>query len=174
MSPFSIEALDALIASLESELANDPRYKALQDLRSARAALGGGPAALEQEPASPNSRRPAPVAEGRQMTPARARAYQLSREHLAGKQEPVKTKTLYSLLDAAGVELPGGTNNLASLLGRFPKVFQSHGRAGWTLVESQHSSANGSEKPEAADDLISRSASAASISSPPDQRTRLQ
>jgi hypothetical protein len=169
MSNQAIASLDSLISGLESELASDPRFKLLQDLKKARADYDKTAEAGEEE-VSPNARIAAPIAGGRQMTPARAKAFELAQTHLSGRTEPVKTKVLFEMLDAQGVDLPGGMNNLASLLGRFPKIFKSHGRAGWTLIDSARTS-NGSGKPEAADDLLSRSASAASNPSPPDQRT---
>lgn len=176
MSDHAIEKLDSLIASLKSELASDPRFELLQNLEQARSKYGRKTSDEDAQGGTDAStaRIATPIAGGRQMTPARAKAFEISREHLVGKTEPVKTKELYKIVDANGCDLPGGANNLASLLGRFPKTFKSHGRAGWTLVDHQPEGSTEEEKPEAADDLISRSTSAASITSPFDQRTHLQ
>jgi hypothetical protein len=159
MPTAAINELDGLIAKLEHELAADPRVALLNNLKAARAAFPDVPSA------------PAPVATGRTpveeggpvLAPARARAFRLCKEYLIGHAEPVRTRTLYDMVERAGVDLPGGMNNLSSMLGRHPKVFRSHGRQGWTLKDV--SLATGNEKEEAADDLISRSTSAASLSS---------
>ncbi len=162
--------LDALIAKLETELAADPRVALLNSLKAARDAYAGGSGAANRPQEEMKARMPVEEG-GPAMAPGRAQAFKLCREYLIGKAEPVRTRHLYEMVERAGVDLPGGMNNLSSMLGRHPRVFRSHGRQGWTLKEQPD---NVIKNEEAADDLILRSASAASISGPPDQRTNLQ
>lgn len=170
MSNTAINELDHLITKLESELGADPRFTLLNNLKAARAAY---PANKSDAAGAEDSNVIAtrmPVEEGGPtLAPARAKAFKLCRDFLRDQGEPVRTRQLYQLVEDAGVDLPGGMNNLSALLGRHPKVFRSHGRLGWTLKDQSNST-----NAEAAGDLLSRSAPTASISSPPDQRTNLQ
>jgi hypothetical protein len=89
------------------------------------------------------------------MSPARQKALAMSEEILTMEGVILKSKDIYARIEAGGVELAGGPNNLASLLGRFPDKFTSHGRQGWSLAadgnEASHSDAgDASETGEAA------------------------
>lgn len=77
------------------------------------------------------------------MSPARTQALALSKEFLKEEGGVIKTKDIYSYVELKDVELPGGANNLASLLGRFPDVFVSHGRQGWSLKAEENEAPNG-------------------------------
>lgn len=161
MSESAIKELDTLIANLQGELAGDPRVALLNSLKAARAAYPSYGQQMEAEPTAASRK---PIEEGGPaLAPGRAQAFRLCRDYLIGRVEPVRTRTLYDMVEKNGVDLPGGMNNLSSMLGRHPKVFSSHGRQGWTLKDARHSP--DTEEPEAADDLISRSTSAASMSS---------
>lgn len=161
MSESAIKELDTLIANLEGELAGDPRVALLNNLKAARAAYPGNVQQVETE-TPPTGRTPVEDG-GPALAPGRAQAFRLCRDYLIGRVEPVRTRTLYDMVEQNGVDLSGGMNNLSSMLGRHPKTFRSHGRQGWTLKEAHRSP--DTEEPEAADDLISRSTSAATMSS---------
>jgi hypothetical protein len=134
MSQDAISALDAAISKLEMDLAGDPRFSLLTSLRKAREAYGASTSAPEVKPAVDVTLKRG-VGETPRLGPGRAQAFQICRQALLGHHEPVKTRTLYELVESKGVNLPGGMNNLSSMLGRHPTVFKSHGRAGWTLKD---------------------------------------
>lgn len=174
-----IASLDEAITGLELELSQDPKFVLLQSLKTARAAFGGAAtrprpvgAAIAGEARAPDPER----ATGRRLNPARQQALTLSEEFLSSETGTVKTKDIYTYVELSGGGLPGGANNLASLLGRFPAKFKSHGRQGWTLVSSDADASEneipeeGEEEPETTDELISPSTSVASMSSLPDQQ----
>lgn len=147
-TPF-VAALDAEIADLEAAIAADPRHTKLRELKRVRGLYQQGSVAHNISISVRKRPRRSP-------SPERQAILDLARQMLAGKTLPTPTSKLFdgiSLIE----EIPGANprNNLSAMLSNSPE-FVSHGRAGWTLAETT----------EAADDLLSRSASAASNSSP--------
>lgn len=136
MAQDSIAALDEAIGKLESELNADPRITLLARLRAARSDYDAAAVAPPLTPAQPvqETARIA-VADGPRLAPGRAQAFELCKKALIGHTSPVRTRALFDLVEEANIDLPGGMNNLSSLLGRHPKVFKSHGRQGWTLKD---------------------------------------
>lgn len=154
MSQDAIAGLDATIDKLESELSADPRFVLLTTLRRARdefgASTGGAIAAPIDEERPIITAIKKKTATEPKLAPGRAKAYRICKEALVGHTEPVRTRDLYNLIEANGVDLPGGMNNLSSMLGRHPTVFKSHSRAGWTLKDQENgaepnSAANGDD-----------------------------
>lgn len=145
-----INALREEIGDLEKALAADPRHMKLRELRRVEA--------LYAEPtrASFSTVRTS-ASTGRSPSPERIEVLKHVAQFLAGRSAPTPTAELYEAISLM-VNIPGASprNNLSAMLSNSPD-FRTHGRSGWTLV---------SKLPEAPDDLISRSASEASTSSP--------
>ena len=136
MSYALLNSVDAEIAAIELEMANDPRIMKLETLRRLRSLYSN-------EPAAPIATRFVrdfrPIVDGlqrgRTMKPERAEALRLSKVYIAEHPgRPIKTAEIYTALELQGCRLPGTNpaNNLSSLLIRSSGI-KSHGRAGWTL-----------------------------------------
>ena len=152
MSTDFVPALDAEIAALEAELAADPRYLKIRELRRVRELYSGNspaPTAVRQRTSPLQRQRRAPSAQRQQILDH-------AEELLKGRTEPVTTAAIYDKI-SPDIEIPGQNpkNNLSAMLSNSSR-FVSHGREGWTLA---------SETSEAPDDLLARSASEASNSS---------
>ena len=147
-----VSALAAEIDGLESQLAADPRYAKLRELKRVQA-LYSAPAVNP-----PPRVRPTQPTSGRSPSPERQAILDMAKTFMGDQSEPTPTSDLYELLTAAGVQIPGTSpkNNLSAMLSNSPE-FRSHGRSGWTIA---------SRTPEATGDLLSGSAPAASMSSP--------
>jgi hypothetical protein len=136
-----IKAMDDEIAGLEAELARNPRYVKLKELRRLQA--------LYAEEAIPNARasgrRAVRTKTGRRASPQRQAiidsAAGILRAHLDQHLPtlPMSTPNLLALLTASGVKVTGKNprNNLSAILSA-SEQFESHGRAGWTLAAPEN------------------------------------
>lgn len=149
MSEF-MRALESEIAELERQLSASPIYVKLrraQELRDAYAITDietKGPAPAPRE--APRAARPSASGTSAAIVDA-------VREYLYGKEIPVPTREIMSVLESRGIAV-GGTvpqNSVSSLLSKTPDVI-SHGRRGWTLD---------SDKEKAGDDAPGKDASPA-------------
>ncbi|OWK29575.1 hypothetical protein [Sphingomonas mucosissima] len=135
MAQDALGALDLAIEELEAELLGNPRFALLTQLRVARDAYmvasegnlfasGVPQIVMKRREVTPN------------LSPDRAKAFELCKKALIGQTQPVRTRDLYEMVEENGINLSGGANNLSSLLSRHPLVFKGHGRMGWTLKHS--------------------------------------
>lgn len=102
-----------------------------------------------------------PPRRSRRGSPERQAILDAAKEFLRGRDYPTLTADIYEAIKGQ-VEIGGNNprNNLSAMLSN-SSDFRSHARAGWTLAVPTLSETN-----EASDDLLSRSASEASNSSP--------
>lgn len=137
MAQDALVALNAAISELESELQANPRFALLGQLRSARDSyMSASKGNLFESGVPVVSLKPRETEPN--LSPTRARAYELCKKALVGHTSPVRTRDLYAMIEEHGVTLTGGMNNLSSLLSRHPLVFKGHGRAGWTLKDTEN------------------------------------
>ncbi|MEH2473000.1 hypothetical protein V1281_005810 [Nitrobacteraceae bacterium AZCC 2161] len=156
------QALDAEIAALETEIEADPRLVKLRELKRVRALYDAPVVAAHPSTFSVGSQHFSsqhfvqsvnrlanaastaaqlamegipPRTPGRKPSPERVLAMKEAAEFLKGKNEPVKTADIYAHIESLGIPIGGEDpqNNLSAMLNKAPE-FQSHGRAGWTLV----------------------------------------
>lgn len=160
MSNDFLSALTAEIETLVAELEADPRQQKLRELRRVEALYNGHPV-----PAIRQRIRPVAAAAStpprRSPSPERLAILDQAKKFIAGRHHPTPTAEIYETL-ALMMEIPGKDpkNNLSAMLSNSPE-FVSHRRAGWTLA-----SESPAKTPEATGDLLTRSAPAASMSSP--------
>lgn len=71
-------------------------------------------------------------------SPERRRILEQSAEILRGRSSPTRTAEIFKVLQSLGVEIPGEKpqNNLSAMLSNSP-MFNSNGRAGWTLADTE-------------------------------------
>ncbi|MGX1741084.1 hypothetical protein ACWIEX_05950 [Bosea sp. NPDC055353] len=153
-----VAALKAEIANLEAELERSLTYIRLQEARRMLALYE------KDQPAEPKRRSPqidnlaaqlADVAKRyqnslatiqkhqspfqvRRGSPERAKALEAARLFLLNRvDEPTPTAAIYDHILQLGIEIGGNDprNNLSAMLSNSP-IFQSHGRAGWTLASA--------------------------------------
>ena len=159
MSEF-VEALIAEIADLEDQIASDPRYQKLRELKRVRNLYANEVGTLGERPTSaPGSR---PFASG-----ASAEVMKAAREVLSGVSTPTPTRVILEELAARSVFVRGSKplNSLSAILSK-SDAFKSHGRSGWTLaVPNGHET----ETETAGDDSSLESASPATFERRPDQ-----
>jgi hypothetical protein len=151
-----VAALDAEIAELERQLLAIPIFAKLSQLRCVR----------ELYVVSEESRGRATSGSGDMASRRDARAsrkkeqlLQAAADKLEGRSVPTPTADLYASLTADGLEIPGQKprNYLSALLSHNAR-FQSHGRAGWTLVLTHaHNSTGAGHEPAPAPSFESRS-----------------
>jgi hypothetical protein len=137
-------ALDAEIGELQKQLAADPRYIKLQELKRVRHLYGGGvqlngvagmgttgPAAVPITAPAPAENR-----SGRKPSPERVKALLVAKEFLRDKKEPTRTADILAYIRGAGIQLGGNDpqNNLSAML-YHSEDFRSRGRAGWVLAQ---------------------------------------
>jgi len=135
MAQDALAALNVAIDELESELRENPRFALLSQLRAAREAyLAASEGGLFTSGVPHVTLKQGEVK--RNLSPGRAKAYELCKKALQGHTTPVRTRDLYDMIEENGVSLPGGMNNLSSLLSRHPETFKGYGRAGWTLKDA--------------------------------------
>jgi len=135
MAQDALAALNVAIDELENELRGNPRFALLTQLQTARDAyMSASEGGLFASGVPHVTLKRGEVK--RNLSPGRAKAYELSKKALEGHAMPVRTRDLYDMLEENGVSLAGGMNNLSSLLSRHPETFKGHGRAGWTLKDA--------------------------------------
>lgn len=162
MSSFEL-ALQAEIDALDAELRSDPRHQKLRELRRIQMLYNGGgpkpPVARERPTGIAPTFGPTGIAPTRRAaSPERKAILEQAKDFIRGKTTPTTTTEIFECVSMF-MDIPGKDpkNNLSAMLSNSPE-FVSHGRIGWTLASA--------ETPEAADDLVARSAPAASMSSP--------
>jgi hypothetical protein len=132
MASSFVKAMDGEISALEAELADDPRYQKLQDLRRLRQRYMEGN--LSPAPARAEAQKT-----GRRASPARQAiidmAVEIIRQRSLLQHGPLSTSDLLAMLEQRQVIVAGKNprNNLSAILSA-SKKFEPHGRAGWTLV----------------------------------------
>jgi hypothetical protein len=138
MSGSFVAALKAEIANLEAELYENKVYRRLGEARQLLALYDDEPAesgrsALRQMFIANAVKRDA----ARRSSPDRAKALDAARMFLTNRVgEPTPTGIIYDHIVSLGIEIGGNEprNNLSAMLSNSP-IFQSHGRAGWTLTD---------------------------------------
>jgi hypothetical protein len=135
------------IASTEADLASDPRWVRLQALRDMLRLYESDPEVvrLSSRPTAEGVDRKRPRTSG-----ARKQALEVARNFLANASVPIPTASIYDVVRKAGVLIGGENpkNNLSAMLYHAPD-FVSHGRQGWTLIESEMRVAPSTEAEEA-------------------------
>jgi hypothetical protein len=141
-------AMDAEIGELQRQLAADPRYVKLQELKRLRQLYGGGVhlngvAAVGTAGTVTLQTTPLPLAaaaaaanrSGRKPSPERVKALLVAKEFLKDKTEPTRTADILARIREAGVQIGGNDpqNNLSAML-YHSDDFRSRGRAGWLLA----------------------------------------
>jgi hypothetical protein len=132
--PSFVEALDAEIAQLRSELDGDPRFIKLRELENVRklypaSQVFGRP--VDRQTFSQN-----PSTGGRKASEQTQKIMDLCADSLrAAFGQPVPTVKLLDLLVANDIAVPGKDprNSLSAILSHSPR-FRSRGRAGWVLA----------------------------------------
>ena len=160
MSAF-VETLKVEIAGLEDQLARDPRYQQLQQLKRVLPFY-------ENAPSTPPTRAESPSRVRSSGAPSASDEIKnAARQGLVGATRPVRTRDIVMRLTERGVKIGGRVpqNTLSALLSK-SDAFLSHGRSGWAL-----SVPNGHEaKTETAgDDSSPKSASPATFERRSDQ-----
>ena len=147
MAPHFTEALDAEIAKLQKELEGDPRYVKLSELRRVRGLYNGDGTTAVRTPLSAVAydsgvSRPEvqPPLRRRSSSPERQAILDAAKTVLADRAHPTPTIEIYEAIKDR-VEIPGKVprNNLSAMLSNSDD-FKSHGRDGWTLVETKEAS----------------------------------
>jgi hypothetical protein len=152
-----LQALDDEIAALEADLATDPRYAKLAELRRLRRLYSEPSPIIGVNP-------PRSKSTGRRASPERQaveNAVEAILKDIGGITPhfaPMPLADIHRSLESRGVSIPGKDprNNLSAILSNSPK-FEPHGRAGWTLKLKNAETA----------DLPSQDASAASADARP-------
>ncbi|MCO5081558.1 MAG: hypothetical protein M9955_07850 [Rhizobiaceae bacterium] len=131
-----MDALKAEIDEIERELAADPRQAKLRSLRevlalydvSGEARDGWAPVA-ENSPVAPRTVTRAP-------SEARSKAMELAEFFLRNRAGPTPTREILDYIVMFGGEVGGKdpVSNLSAMLSN-SGLFQSHGRAGWTITD---------------------------------------
>lgn len=157
-------ALDAEIGALEKQLAADPKYIKLKELKRVRQLYGAGGNGADAGDTALNralgtaavpdprpsmaglfsdgkggwtSAPPTSVENrsGRKPSPERIKALLVAKEFLKGKTNPTKTVDILAYIRDAGVQIGGNDpQNNLSAMLYHSDDFRSHGRAGWTLA----------------------------------------
>lgn len=141
MSADLINAVNGEIATLETDLRRDPRYRKLEQLKALRALYTGEQA---QAPAPNHPRRTArqvnPIPRRRSGSPERQAILEKARAFLTGRNTLVPTMDIFEAISQEMV-IPGKVprNNLSAMLSN-SDWFVSHGRSGWTLAENEETS----------------------------------
>lgn len=148
-----MSALNAEIASLERELEQDVRYVHLRELKrvlrfygTAMSSQSGAHAEVQEKVSGRKQLRQSV----RQPSSAREKALAAAKEYIGGLDRIVPTRELLEQFVANGIEVGGATplNNLSAMLST-SGMFESHGRRGWTVKNTQtkfESDENGQEK----------------------------
>jgi hypothetical protein len=148
--------IEALVADLAAN-PQDPRLLKLQKLNDLAKVYGVTGASLNGAVISAAQKsRPATVQRPRASSASRQAILDRAKGLIAlGGGEPVPTVDLFDTISSE-MEIPGNNpkNNLSAMLSNSDE-FISHGRAGWTLAETQRAS----------DDLLTRQTSEAPVSS---------
>lgn len=123
-----VDAIDKEIATLEEKL---------RELRRVRDLYNEGAPKVQPPTAGFGSTGERP---GRKPSPDRMRAISEIRQFLLGRATPTKTKDILSHIEGLGIVIGGASpqNNLSAMLYNAAE-FQSHGKAGWTLVSVEQS-----------------------------------
>lgn len=153
-----VQALRSEIAALEKSLEGDPRYKKLRRLLAALEAYMDEDD-IEPAPSKPDEKESRPAQpSGRGRSQRTQEIVEAAAAILKGRQEPTSSSVLLREIQARNVVVHGQRplNNLSAILS-YSGLFQSNGRAGWTLKEP-------SPENETADDsdLANRSSAASS------------
>lgn len=114
---------------LERQLEADPRFQKLQKLQNLLALYEDD---ADYKPAPMRARA------SRGSANDRDRALRMTEELLQDRRHPTRTADILTHLQQNGVTIDGQSpvSNLSAMLSRAPQ-FESHGRSGWTLVESE-------------------------------------
>ena len=157
--PTFVEALKAEITELEDQLARDPRYRQLQQLKRVLPLYENAPSTPPARAASPSRVRSSGAPS------ASADAKNAVRQVLARTAWPVATRDIVKALAARGVEIGGRVpqNTLSALLSK-SDAFVSHGRSGWTLAVP-----DGHDTEKAGDERFAEAASPTLLDRRPDQ-----
>jgi hypothetical protein len=158
MSAF-VEALKEEIAELEDQLARDPRYQKLRELKRVLPLYQNAPGTPAARTVSQSHTRSFGV------SGASADIKNAAEQVLAGVTRPVPTREILEMLTARGVKIGGSVpqNTLSAFLSK-SDAFVSHGRSGWTLAVP-----NSHETETAGDDSSEESPSPATFARRPDQ-----
>lgn len=129
MSDF-FEALQREIEGIERELDADPRYIKLKSLKQVLSLYDSTGVARERVVAPE-----IPRTVTRQQSEGRAKAIELAELYLRNRNGPTATRDIYNHIEMHGGEIGGKdpVNNLSAMLSN-SELFQSNGRAGWTLA----------------------------------------
>jgi hypothetical protein len=140
MSTDFVNALKDEIASLQEELKGDPRYLRLQRLLLVLETYVDDPAPTEPEPpvatSGSNGSPSAAAPRSRPRTERTQAILDLAVYIIRERGGPVPTSAVLEEIQKRGVTVHGHrpANNLSAILS-YSKLFQSHGRAGWTLAD---------------------------------------
>lgn len=141
------KALDAEIEEIEYALRRDSRYVKLVELKRVKAIYANAPLMGPIEAsmpavahAYPEPNRSEVQPRKRSGSPERLAILNRAKEFISGKREPTPTIDIFEAVSAQ-IDIPGANprNNLSAMLSN-SNDFKSHGRSGWTLVESQEAS----------------------------------
>lgn len=159
-----VAALKAEIANLEAELERSVTYIRLQEVRRMLALYERDqPGELRRPISPPRQSLAAQIAHVnriystkaeairaaqspftiRRGSPERAKALEAARLFLINRVgDPTPTAAIYDHIAGLGIEIGGNDprNNLSAMLSNSP-IFQSHGRAGWTLASADDDNA---------------------------------
>ena len=133
-----VAALDAEITELREDLERDVRFMRLRELERIRRDLYGDSVALNANPVHTTAAVVGTAAISkpplRKPSPQRSRAIELAQSYVGGQGVPVPTADVLEHLLQNGVSIAGEkpANNLSALMSN-SGLFQSNGRAGWTL-----------------------------------------
>lgn len=135
MSVEFVRALDREIADLKAELAQDVRFVRYRELERIRqlyndaASIGATRAHSVGQEANESKRQA-----GRRPSPERARIIEAARAFVLEGSSPTPTTEVNDHLGSLGIVIGGANplNNLSAMMSS-SGLFQSHGRAGWTV-----------------------------------------
>lgn len=144
MSDF-IKALEHEASVLEAELARDPRYIKLQEVKRLRSLYAHNQSSFDIATVTVSSSYstprpvPRPISSG-----VGLEAVTATRSLLQGRSTPMLTREILEYLEASGIVFGGSSAQatLASILSRTPEFESKGGRIGWVLKSVEPTGGN--------------------------------
>jgi len=138
MSDFA-KALEHEALHLEAELARDPRYIKLQEVKRLRAIYAGQQNAPTLAYVQQETARQVRIAPRTILSGIGLEAVKATRNLLAHRPTPVLTRDVLDHLEGLGIKFGGASAQatLAAILSRTPEFESKGGRVGWVLKSAE-------------------------------------
>ncbi|MBA4129970.1 MAG: hypothetical protein C0519_00950 [Hyphomicrobium sp.] len=139
-----IDSLEKEVAALEAELEQSAPFRRLLRARELLAEYRSERVSEERGPRSDQAPEVAKSSAVRRQRKETTQAIlDAVAEILSDSSSPVRTANILTMLREKGFEIPGGKalNNLSAIIS-YSKMFESHGRLGWTLIRDPSTNLN--------------------------------